>query len=587
MISRARNATQLATGVLILAFSFQPLAAQRIEPAQRGGPPRPDTPQLLVSVLASSDRHVGVEATDAIRKRIQDEHRAEQLYVVPEAKVKQILIAAGYPPDSALGTSDVLELTRQARGDYALDGTVERTSSGVRTLVRLITRRGQTVVAEPLAPIIGKDFGEVAKQVDRAVSDALRALAFNRDCMNALVMSDYTKAMAAAQEGLKIRPTSAALNQCVLSVLLATKATPDSIIPVASMITSVDSGNVIAWASLGDAYTLKGDTARALDAVRALHRIEPANENITSSYINRLVLTGQFEPALAVLDTALRATPDNTSLLRQRWLIHLRLRQFANALVSGKALIAADTSAATVDFYERQLASARGAHDTTSARAIAVDAVARFPRTVEFLMIRTRDALDEGQPSEALGLVARVLAIEPTNGAAWQMAIAAQAKANGSDSAIATARRALAAGVARDAVGGSLVTVVSPALAAAQASRARADWEIVLRSAQAVDSLAPSPQSAFYVGVAGYQVASDEEQSLEKLTSKHTPTRAERQAMCASATRVDDLARTISIVLPRGGSVDPTIAGKILSWASGVSDYASSVKQASCRAREL
>src|SRR6185437_7107740 len=150
-----------------------------------------DTPQLLVSVLSSSDRKVGVEARDAIQKRIQDQHNATDLYVVPQAKVEQMLRSSGYNPDSSLGTNDLLELTRAARGDYALDGSVEQTSSGVRTFIRLLTRRGETIVAEPLAPVIGKDVGDVAKQVDRAVAEALRALAFNRDCMNAFVMGDY------------------------------------------------------------------------------------------------------------------------------------------------------------------------------------------------------------------------------------------------------------------------------------------------------------------------------------------------------------------------------------------------------------
>lgn len=586
MISRARNATQLATGVLILAFTVQSLAAQRQAPAQRGGPPRPETPQLVVSVLASSDRKIGVEAADAIRKRIQDEHSAADLYVVPQSTVDAMLRSSGYNPDSSLGTNDLLELTRAARGDYALDGTVERTSSGVRTFIRLLTRRGQTVVTEPLAPVVGKDFGDVAKQVDRAVADALRALAFNRDCMNAFVMGDYAKAMAAAQQGLKIRPTSAALNQCVLSTLVATHAKPDSIIGVASLITSVDSANVVAWASLSDAYVQTGDKARALEAVRTVHRLDPSSVSFTVSLVDHLAVSARLDEALAVLDTALKATPDDARLLRQRWLIQMRLNRFANALASGRALVAADSSAATEDFFTRQLSAATSLHDATSTRALEIEALAHFPRNEIFLTLRARDALNEGNATEALGLIARELAIEPKDETALRLAIVAKAKANGADSAIAAARRALAGGVAPDAVGDLLVTVVTPALATAQASQKREDWETVLRTAQGVDTIAPSPRSAFYLGVAAYSVASDEAQMLQKMMAKRTPTRAERQAACASATLVDDLARTVSIALPRGGRVDPTNAGRILTALPSLSEYASQAKQATCRARD-
>jgi len=255
-------------------------------------------------------------------------------------------------------------------------------------------------------------------------------------------------------------------------------------------------------------------------------------------------------------------------------------------LVSGKALVAADSSAATEDFFTRQLSAAVSVHDSASTRALELDALAHFPRNRTFLTLRARDALNEGNASEALGLIARELAIEPKDETTLRLAIVAQAKANGADSAIAAARRALAGGVSADAVGEVLVTVVTPVLATAQASQKREDWESVLRTAQAVDTVAPSPRSAFYLGVAAYSVASDEAQSLAPIMAKRTRTAAERVSACASATRVDELARTVAIALPRGGRVDPTNAGKILTALPSLSEFASRAKQATCRARD-
>lgn len=592
MISRgphaihAMHARPLVTGVLVLAMVVPPLGAQQSTPAQRGGPPRSDTPQLVVSVLASADQKLGVEAADAIRKRIQDEHRATELYVIPGSTVRATLLSSGYNPDSALSTDDLVQLARQVRGDYALEGTVERTANGVRTSMRLVTERGQTLIAEPLAPIAGPDFGAVAKEADRAVAEALRALAFDTECMNALIVGDPAKAMIAARQGLAIRPASPSLRQCVLRTMLATHATPDSVIAVASALVHADSESTIGWASLADAYTATGDAARALEATRALHRLEGANVSVTASLVDRLVAANQPEAAVALLDTTLEASPGTPPLLRQRWLLELRLGRFASALTSGSALIAADSSAATVDYFERQLAAARGAHDTTAARALAADAVLRFPQNADFLVIRARDAIDEGQTTEALGLLARAVSIAPANATAWALAITAQARAHASDSAVATARRALAAGVAPDAVGSALVTVVTPGITAAQASQRRDDWEAVLRTASTVDSVAPSPRSAFYLGVAAYQVAADEAQSLATMMAKRSPTPADRQSACASATRVDDLASTVSIVMPRGGRVEPEIAGKILTALPSIADYARAAKQARCRARD-
>lgn len=585
MISRPRspNHISIAAGALILGLAGLPLEAQRPVPAQRGGAPNANTPQLVVGVLASADPSLGVGAADAIRRRIQSEHSATDLYVVPRPKIDETLRLSGYNPDSVLGTTDLWELARQVRGDYALAGTVERTASGMRTSVRLLTRAGAQIVVEPLATMVGPDFGDIAKQVDHAVSEAVRALAFYHDCNNSARTGDYQKAMAAAQQGLKLRPTSAALNLCVLSILNATQAVPDSIIAVASVVTAVDSESLVAWANLADAYGAKADTARALDAMRVLHRLEPTNVSITLRFIDALVATGQVDSALAELDTALRAGPTNVELLKKRWRVHLRIGRYAEALVSGAALVDVDSSAATADYYESQLFAAKSAHDTVSTHRIAFEAAAHFPRNANFLLVLARDAVDRGAPREALPLVDRVLSIEPANAVAWQYAITARARTDGTDSAVAIARRALAAGVPRDGVGSSLLAVVPPLFDTARNSNKRAAWVALFRAAQAIDSVASSAGSAFYVGVSGFQIATDDIQSLADFSKRRSPTRAERQTACTSAKGLADVITVVNIAMPKGGSIDPATASKILGALPGYSEFASSAKRANCR----
>jgi hypothetical protein len=285
-----------------------------------------------------------------------------------------------------------------------------------------------------------------------------------------------------------------------------------------------------------------------------------------------------------VLDTALAVSPANAQLLAKKWLAELRLAKFAEALRTGDALVAADTAAATEDFYRRQLLAAANAHDSTASRRVAGLASARYPKNVDFLLTLARDAINRNAPRDALGFADRVLSLEPANQWAWQVAIAAQATANGTDSAVATARRALAAGVTKDAVGGSLLAVVSPALEKARTSQSRADWEAVLTTAQSVDSVASTPRSEFYIGVAAYQIGRDVAQSLADGGKGNPPrTRAERQTMCTSATRVEDLVGTATIALSKGGSVDPAVATQILGGLPSLSEFVNSVKQVSCK----
>jgi tetratricopeptide (TPR) repeat protein len=578
MMSRPRVA---AASILVLAAL--PLGAQRPAPPQRGGTPRSDTPQLLVSVFASADPSLGIKAADAVRQRMQSEHSATELYLVPRSTIEQTLRASGYNPDSALAGPDVIELTKQVRSDYALTGTIERTANGIRSNVQVLTRTGPQIVTEPIAPIVGSDFGDVAKQVDRAVSEAIRGLLSYQECVSAARVGDYAKAMAAAQQGLRIRSSSAALNICALSILVTTKATPDSIIAVASRLTSIDSASSFGWGARADAYAEKGDSAQSLAATRIAHRLDPANMDMTLKLIDRLVNAGQPEPALAVVDTALTTAPLNTELLRKRWRLHDVLGRAADAIASGDAYVAVDTAAATVGFFELQLKNARAAHDTVLAHRIALKASTRFPTNVSFLLVLARDALDQSATQEALALLGRALAAEPTNSVALQLAINAHARAGNADSAIATARRALAANVPSDAIGASLVVLASTAIGTAQKSPSRAAWDAALAMAQAVDTVAPTPRSAFYVGVSAFQVATDEIQALDQLAHRPSPTRADRATTCASAKRLEDFISVVTIALPRGGRIDPEAAGKMMTGLPSYSEFVTSVKRLNCR----
>jgi tetratricopeptide (TPR) repeat protein len=584
MVSR-RCSPQIAVGAvaLALALTAPPLAAQRPAPEQRGGQPRENTPQLVVGVLASLDPTLGVAAADAIRRRIQDQHNATDLYVVPKPKLEQTLRSSGYNPDSVLGPTDLVALTKQVRGDYALSGTIERTKSGVRTLIRLLTETGKQIVAEPLPPMVGTDFGDVAKQVDRAVADALHALVFYHECVKSSFARDYKQAMVAARQGLKLRPESVALNLCVLSTLTATKGSPDSIIAVASIVIAADSENVIAWSNLPPAYDAKGDSGRALDATATLHRLDPSDLNVILSLADRLVLANRAESALAVIDTALRDAPTNADLLRKQWQLHHRLARYVQALVSGAALIAADSSAATVDYYRRQMRAATAIHDTLTFRRIATDAATRFPQNTDFLLVVARDAVDREDFRAGLSFVERTLAIEPANADAWRLAIASHVRMNPPDSAFAAARRALAAGVTKDIVGSSLLATVAPALDSAQKAPSRARWEAVLSAAQRVDSVAPTQRSAFYLGVSAFQVATDEIPSLAEMAKRTSPTRAQRQAACSSATLLEDLVRTVTTAMTRGGREDPATAAKVLGAMPNYSEFVGSMKQRNCR----
>src|ERR1051325_1481868 len=95
--SNLRHAAR-AAGLVALVLVGTPCiaVAQPQQPAQRGGPPNGDTPRILIATFKSDDRKLGVEASEAVRRRVQDQYSAKQLFVVPKQHIDETLRQSGY-----------------------------------------------------------------------------------------------------------------------------------------------------------------------------------------------------------------------------------------------------------------------------------------------------------------------------------------------------------------------------------------------------------------------------------------------------------------------------------------------------------
>jgi tetratricopeptide (TPR) repeat protein len=544
--------------------------------------PNPDTPQLLVAVLASADRKLGIDAADEIRRRVQSEHSAKELYAIPKASIDNTLNASGYSADSLLSATDLVDLSKQVHGNYVLDGTVTRRNTAVHAETRLLFQTGAKVVVQPLPPVDGKDLGDVARQVDRAVSAAMKAMPAYRECIEDLRGEKYDAAIAAARKGLVAYPGSLPNRLCILSAYSARNASPDSVIAISEAIAAADSTSMIAWANLAQAYRDRKDTANALRASLAMYRLDPTNSLVVMAVVDQLVTAGQENRALAILDAALVANAGDVNLLRKRWTVHLYTHQYRKALESGELLVKADSAAATVEYYQRQLGAAQADSNAAAVQRLAVAAAARFPKEVSFQLLTARSAFNAGHSAEALAAARRAQALDPRSTAAWQIAVAVQNQLNQPDSAIATARQAIAAGVPKDTIGASLLAIAGPALATAQTTKTRADGQAALEASETVDAIAPSAQSAFYVGVSAVQIATDVLQEVQRLV-KGSPKKADQQRACAGANQAEDLLAKTSIAMPKGGAVDKTTAAQILTTVPQLSEFVTSVKKAYCK----
>jgi len=572
-----------AAALVGLTFAGSPLLAQRGLPnAQRGGPPNPDTPQLLVAVFQAPDHRMGVQLADELRQRVQDQHSAKELYAIPKSSIENTLRASGFAPDSMLLAMDLMELAKQVHGDYVLEGVVTRKGDLLHAETRLLMPAGSQIVAQPLPAAEGKDPGEVAKRVERLISEAMPAMPAYRLCTRALRAAKYDEAIAEATKGLQAYPGSTPNRLCILSAYSAKKASPDSIIAIATAITTADSTSMIAWANLADAYTQKKDTEKALQATVAMYRLDPTNIAVLTTLIDQTVTNGQAEKALTILETAIAKNPGDPNLLRKQWAVHLYVKQYKNALKSGAALVNADSAAANLEFYSRQIGAAQADSNIAAVQQLAASAAQKFPKELSFQLLLARSYFNAGQLPQALAAARRAQEIDPKNSASWQIAVAVHNQLNQPDSAIATAQKAIAAGVPKDTIGASLLAIAGPALKKAQETRARSDWEAALKASETVDAIAPSVQSAFYVGVSAFQVATDVLQDVQKLV-RGSPKKAEQQQACALSKQAEDLLAKTSIAMPKGGAFDKNTAGQILSTVPQLGEFITSVKKAFCK----
>jgi tetratricopeptide (TPR) repeat protein len=580
-MSTQRRAASAAGFLALSLAAAGPLLGQSQQPQQRGGPPKAETPYILITTFHSSDRELGSKLADELRKRVSQEHSASELFVVQKKAIDGTLEASGYRPDSALSSSDLMELAKQLRGEEVIDGTVDKSATGVKVNARMLVRSGQATVAQPLPPLDVKDVGEAAKQIERQITEVNKARGDYNACKNSAIAGKYPEAAAAAAKGVAAYPQSVFNRVCLLGVLTATKAGPDTVIAVASAIKTLDPTSLIALANLADAYMTKGDTAHAIETQIALYRADPTNTPLIRSIIATLAQSGAPDRAIPMIDTLLVNNPGDPEMLRTKWLLFLRARQFKQAIAAGEEYVKAVPDSATVDYFNRQIGAAQSDSNTTLVQDLAARAAAKFPKSADFNLLIAQGQLKAGQVQQAIASAQKAIAADPKDARGYMLALAGFNQLGQGDSAIAVAQKAIAAGVSKDDIGTQLAAIIQPALKKAQETKAREDWEATLKAAQTADQIAPSAFSSFVMGVSAFYIGTDLMGHVQTLVKGGK--KADQAQACTEVKQAEDMFATTSMSMPKGGSIDKNTAGQVLNAVGQYGEYIAAVKKATCK----
>ncbi|MGH7677727.1 MAG: hypothetical protein ACRENU_04615 [Gemmatimonadaceae bacterium] len=591
MQRRAMNAVALTLGLTVAPA----LAAQS---GTRTGP-APDTPKLLVAVFASADNASGVQVANSVRTRITNAVPIRQLYVIPWERIDSYLKSSGYKADSALGPGDLKELAKLLSADEVLLGSVSKTGTGLRIDARLALARDPSQ-SQPLGSFDVTNPADAARPIERALMEARKQLADTKACERAITDQKPAVAIPAARAAIVKFPNAILARLCLATAFQAAKQA-DSSLKVIEEIRRLDPKLSFVHRLAYIAYTEKGDTENAVRALVQLLALEPWNQSLQQQVIQLLGSLGKPAIAIPIVDTLLLQNPGDPQMLKQRWQLILlaaaaeqdstaRVRLLTQAMQAGENMVRADTSTADSTYFTRQTAAATAAANAQKAVEYSSLATAKFPSNQEYWYLRAQNERKAGQLQMALQSINRLYTLNSKYPNLNLFVAQIYVDMNQPDSAIGVARRAVAAGEDAKQWGQFLLQPVNALFKEAQRDKDIPKFRRVLALSQESDRLASTPHSNFFIGVAAYFIANDliVEQAQPLLTrgQKTENARTKNQLYgqaCPLLKEGADMNSLIMIHMPRGGSVEPSLAQQILGWVGQVGDYVSQATKVACK----
>ncbi|MFI5255740.1 MAG: tetratricopeptide repeat protein [Gemmatimonadales bacterium] len=546
----ALPAVSLAAALIVIAAP----AAR----AQRGQAPGPDTPRILVTAFRG-DATGGVKMADEIRNRIASDFSPRTLYPTPKKDIDATLIQSGYKPDSALSANDSKELAKLVRADEIIDGTVTKTPAGYRVVSRFFLPR-DVALSQPLVTVESNNLGDVAKQVVHEYDEARKQLASNRECENDIRDRKIDAAIAAARKGIQAYPKATLARLCLATAYQAWKTTADStkpwadsVIAVTKEVSAIDPHSKIAYTLQYDAYKAKGDSANALEALVGMMNSDPTNSTLRESVIAELVTSGKPEIAIPSAKQLVAENPGDPQYARTYWLVLRSAHNYKESVPAGMAYVALDSAAADSNYYFRQIADLRADSAYAKAAEFAAEGIARFPKSGTLYLQKAQNERSAGQLPAAKASLQRALQLDPKAPGANLLLAQMLADLNQPDSAIAAVRADVASDASnkeRDAV--YLLGLGQQSYKAGVAAKSDSAYKVGLDYLQASDSVSPSDNAKFLIGVSSYQL----------LTS--TATALQKSKSCTDARTASNYLMLVNTNMPAGGKVNPEAAKQIL-----------------------
>lgn len=567
-LRHALASTALFAGAA-LAAAPAGLEAQQVCRVQ----PPVDVSRIMVPTLRSSDRGLATEAADVIRERLGRDFNCRDLLVISRNDIHNVLTASGYRTDTALSPQDARQLGQLIRADEYVTGDVNRTPEGFRAELNLVLTRDNAFV-QPLPPITGRRIGDIAVQASRQIRDARRQVDAERRCYQAYREERYAEAIAAADQGIQAYPQATLARLCKAVTYKQMGQPTDSVLAITNEILQIHPRSRIALQLAAEAYEETEQDERAVQAWTTLIATDPTNAGLIERATRYLVTSGNAQMAKPIIEEAVQANPGDPSLQRLRWLVLLTIRDWEGAIRVGEELARTDTAIADTTFF-RQLVTAYAADSQfVEAAQTAERGTQKFPDNATLYLLAAQNYRAANQAEPALRAARRAVELDPAVPQGYAQLARLQMEAGNPDEALAALRASLQHDPDSAFIGSYALSLGGQVYQRASASQEREDWLRVMPFFALADSLAPSNQAKFLLGLSAFRVA---ESALQE---------ASRTRSCELAELgQENMTRARASFMAGGGQENPETAGQVMQWLQQAQPAAQNQVRQFCRDR--
>lgn len=520
------------------------------------------TPRMMVAPFRGNESGLGPKVSGQVIDKLTSEIPMKTLFVIPQKAVCDNLQASGFSCDSTPDPITSKLLATQLRADEYLEGMVTRSPAGYKLETRMVLTRDNTMV-QPLPTVQGNKLGDLINQLTKNVQDARKQLADERKCELAVANGNPQDGAAAAKTALAAYPQSTISRVCLANAYLALKMPPDSIIGVAAKAVEIDPKNRPALALLADAYKAKYDQQKdttaldkAVDTWAAELAADPKNLRLVEDVTQKIAASGRAQRAKPIIIQAVDDNPGDPSLVHLKWLILQATKDYADAVTTGEQMAQTDTALADTTFFVRQAALYTLINQPQKAAETTARGVAKFKDNASLWSLNSQTQRLAGQTQAAVDAANAAIKLNPKAEHVYLRKAQAEMDLNQTDSAIATLKQALANGEDKNTIGQFLLVLGNNAYKAAADTTHKPTpeaFQSAIGVLSAADSVAPSPQVKFLLGVSYFRLAD--------LVVRQNQT----DKKCDEAKTAQDALVNAQINLTQGGSVDSQTAGKLLS----------------------